>query len=88
LSLHARIPLRAPINGDQACQIRNLVVVKREDGPGKFLLPSGNVILAGFTGITDAELAFAKSNGSAALINKLRAAGFHPTTDPRRSSIL
>ena len=26
-------------------------------------LPSGKVILAGFTGVTDAELAFAKSNG-------------------------
>ena len=88
LSLHARIPLHAPINGDQTCQIRNLVVVEREDGPGEFLLPSGNVILAGFTGITDAELAFAKSNGSPALIEKLRAAGFHPTTNPRRPSIV
>jgi hypothetical protein len=88
LSLHARIPLRAPINGDQTCQIRNLVVVEREDGPGEFVLPSGKVILAGFTGTTDTELAFAKANGSAALIERLRAAGFHPTTNPHRQSIL
>ncbi len=88
LSLHARIPLRAPINGDESCQIRNLVLVEPENGPTEFQLPSGKVILASFTGITDAELAFAKSNGSAALIEKLRAAGFHPTTNPRRHSIL
>jgi hypothetical protein len=61
---------------------------KRDDGPQEFLLPSGKVILVGFTGITDAELAFAKSNGSAALIEKLRTAGFHPITNPRRHSIL
>lgn len=88
LSLHDRIPLHAPINGNEACLIRNLVLVEREDGPGEFLLPSGKVVLVGFTGITDAELAFAKSNGSAALIEKLRAAGFHPTTNPLRHSIL
>jgi hypothetical protein len=88
LTLHDRIPLHAPINGNQTCQIRNLVMTEREDGPQEFLLPSGKVILVGFTGITDAELIFAKSDGSAALIERLRTAGFHPTTDPRRRSVL
>jgi hypothetical protein len=79
--------LRAPINGEPDCQIRNLILVEREDGVQEFSLPSGEVILVGFTGITDTELAFAKANGSPALIEKLREAGFHPTTSPHRQSL-
>ena len=86
-SLNDRIPLRAPINGQPDCQVRNLVLVEREDGPQEFSLPSGEVILVGFTGITDAELAFAKTHGSPALIDRLRVAGYHPVTDPSRASL-
>jgi len=46
-SLHDRIPLRAPLNGNADCRIRNLVLVEREDGPQEFSLPSGEVILVG-----------------------------------------
>lgn len=88
LSLHDRIPLRAPLDYRADCQVRNLVLVEREGGPQVFSLPSGEVILVGFTGITDAELAFAKKHGSPALIEKLRTAGYHPVTDPRRPSII
>jgi Suppressor of fused protein (SUFU) len=87
-SLHDRIPLRAPINGDHDCQIRNLVLVEREDGAQGFSLPSGEVILVGFTGITDTELEFAKVNGSDALLEKLRPAGAHPVTNPHRQAVL
>lgn len=85
-SLHDRIPLRAPVNGRSNCEVRNLVLVEREDGPQEFSLPSGEVILVGFTGMTDAELAFAKLHGSPALIERLRTAGYHPVTDPNRHS--
>ena len=88
LSLHDRIPLRAPLNGQPDCQLRNLVLVEREDGAQDFALPSGKVILVGFTGITDAELAFAKANGSGALVDQLRSAGFHPVTNPHRQSLI
>jgi hypothetical protein len=88
LSLHDRIPLRAPLNGSEDCQIRNLVLVEREDGAQEFTLPSGEVILVGFTGITDSELAFAKAHGSPALLDKLRAAGAHPITSPHRASVV
>lgn len=87
LSLHARIPLRAPLNGEPNCELRNLILVEREDGPQDFSLPSGEVILVGFTGITDAELAYAKLHGSPALIEKLRSAGYHPVTNPHRHSL-
>ena len=88
MSPYAHVRLHAPINGVQTCQIRNLVCVKREDGPSMFMLPSGEVQLLGFTGVTDSELAFAKSNGSLELVEKLQTAGFHPITDPHRKSIL
>lgn len=87
LPLGGHISLRAPVNGVESCQIRNLILVSWEGRPGGFQLPSGSVALAGFTGVTDAELAFAKANGSHALVEKLRDAGFHPTTNPRRRSI-
>ena len=88
LSLHDRIPLGGSLNGKPECEIRNLVLVGREDGPNVFSLPSGEVILVGFAGFTDAELTFAKSNGSPALIERLRAAGHHPITNPRRLSLI
>jgi len=88
LSVHDRVPLRGPVNGKPDCEIRNVVLVEREDGPKEFCLPSGKVILLGFTGVTDAELAFAKSDGSPALIDRLRQAGYHPITNPNRKSLL
>jgi hypothetical protein len=88
LAVHDRIPLRAPIDGRPDCEIRNLVMVDRADGAGEFDLPSGRVMLVGFTGITDTELTFAKSESSEALLDLLYAAGAHPVTDPRRRSIL
>jgi hypothetical protein len=88
LALHDRIPLRAPVNGRPDCEIRNLMVVEPEDGPKEFSLPSGKVLLAGLTGLTDSEVAFAKANGSPALLERLRAAGHHPITNPQRRSLL
>jgi hypothetical protein len=87
LSLHDRIPLRRSVNGDPNCEIRNLILVENEGAPKEFSLPSGEVLLVGFTGVTDSELAFAKTNGSPALIDLLRAAGHHPVTNPHRRSL-
>jgi hypothetical protein len=88
LSLHARIPLRGPLNGKPNCELRNLIMVEPEHIPSEFALPSGRVLLVGFTGVTDAELNFAKANGSEALISRLRAAGHHPITNPHRPSLI
>jgi hypothetical protein len=75
------------VNGKPDCEIRNLVLVEREDGSQKFSLPSAKVSRVGFTGVTDAELVLAKSNGSPALIDRLREAGCHPITNPSRTSL-
>jgi hypothetical protein len=88
LSLNDRIPLQAPLNGDGACVLRNLIMTEAEGIPGEFQLPSGKVILAGFTAISDDELKEAKQTGSAALIDRLRVAGFHPVNDPHRRSLV
>ena len=87
LGLNDRIPLRAPLNGEAQCALRNLVMTEAEGIPGEFQLPSGKVILTGFTAITDGELTEAKQHGSPALIDRLREAGFHPVNDPCRRSI-
>jgi hypothetical protein len=59
-----------------------------EDIPAEFQLPSGKVLLTGFTAISDAELKEAKQRGSAGLIDRLRDAGFHPVNNPRRRSLV
>jgi hypothetical protein len=87
LGLNDRIPLRAPINGDPACVLRNLVMTEPEGIPTEFRLPSGKVLLTGFTAISDEELNQGKQSDSSSLIDRLRVAGFHPVNDPRRRSI-
>jgi hypothetical protein len=88
LAVGDRIPLRAPINGDPACVIRNLVLSTPEGIAEGFSLPSGKVSFASFTGISDAERDFAKTAGSPRLIDDLRAAGHHPVTNPQRKSLI
>jgi len=53
-----------------------------------FQLPSGKVLLTGFTAISDEELKEAKQIGSPGLIDRLRVAGFHPVNDPHRRSLV
>ena len=87
LDIGTRIALRAPINGEEGCLVRNMVAVEPEGSPAGFSLPSGKVKFLAFTGATDAEIEFAKQNRSATLIEALRAAGYHPITNPRRPSL-
>ncbi len=88
LEFQDRIPLRRPINGSPDCEVRNLVVSEREEGAPHFQLPSGKVTFMAFTGVTDNELVFAKEHGSPALLERLRAIGAHPITDPHRRSAI
>jgi hypothetical protein len=68
--------------------LRNLVVTKAEGIPDEFQLPSGKVALLGFTALSDPELAEAKASSSESMIDRLRAAGFHPVNDPERPSLV
>ena len=81
-----RIPLRAPINGDPTCVLRNILIsFVGETWPG-FSLPSGAVRFLTLVGISDAEVFFAKTAGSDALAAALSAKGCS-VTDTRRQSL-
>jgi Suppressor of fused protein (SUFU) len=82
-----RIPLRAPINGDQACVLRNILVsLAGETWPG-FSLPSGEVRFLTLVGVSDAEVAYAKTGGAGALAAALSVKGYYPVTDTPRQSL-
>lgn len=88
LGMHDYIPLGFGLNGDPDCVLRSLLVAPAEQVPDGFSLSSGKVRLAGLTAVSDAELAYGRTAGAEALIDRLRAAGHHPVNDPRRASIV
>jgi len=87
LGIGDRVPLQESIDGREDGLVRNLVLTEAEGIAAGFTLASGKVLLPSFTGITDAEAEFARANSSEDLIKRLRDAGHHPATDPRRASL-
>lgn len=83
-----RIPLNASITSDFESRLRNLIITKPSHYHASFVLKSGKVDFLHFMGITDAELAYAKSNGSDVLVEKLKEANVYPLTDPHRGSVI
>ena len=83
-----RIPLRAPINGDEACFIRNVLVTHAPDRWPGFAVPSGFVRLLTLTGATDAEIAYAKATSTDRLVETLRITNCYPVTNTGRASLL
>ena len=88
LSEGDRIPLRAPINGDPACSIRNVLVTHASDYWPGFTLPSGPVEFLAMTGATDQEIDFAKMEGTPSLVAALKSNGYYPVTDAVRPSLI
>lgn len=88
LGVNDVVPLGFGLNGDPDCVLRSLVLTTAEQIPESFTLPSGKVFLAGLTAVSDAELAFARKFGAKPLIDRLRAAGYHPVNNPARASIV
>jgi hypothetical protein len=87
LDTHDRIPLRAPINGNESCHLRNIILMEPTHFPATFQLPSGGVRFLSIAAVTDGELAEAKATSSERLLDRLRAAGHLPVNDVRRTSI-
>jgi len=83
-----RIPLRESVAVDRVSELRNVVIAYPTHYASSFSLVSGRVDLLHFIGITDAELAYAKQNGSDSLVQSLKDAEVYPLTLPARSSIL
>ncbi len=87
LAFHDVMPLGHPVDGSAESLIRTMILVA-PDSPQGFVLPSGQVALAQFVGITDAERDFAAEFGLEHLTDKLRNAGHWPQTLPGRDSVV
>ncbi|MGE5326957.1 MAG: suppressor of fused domain protein [Deltaproteobacteria bacterium] len=81
-----RIPLQAPIDGNQSL-LTWCLVVPPAGYPPEFQLPSGRVTLLHIVGVTDAEIRFAGEQGYPALLRKLSPSGY-PVTDASRDSVV
>jgi len=89
LDLYDRIPLHEPLNGDEKCILRRLMVTETAAYPG-FDTPAGHVAIRSLTAITDTEWFFAKDGEKEAgvLVERLERSGHHPINDPWRASLL
>lgn len=87
LAFHDVMPLNYPVDGSDDGPIKTMVLVESGVASG-FALPSGQVALAQFVGITDAERDFAGEFGLEHLMDKLRNAGHWPQTLPQRESVV
>jgi len=81
-----RIPLKEPIDWVDGHEVQNLMTMTAE-WP-EFTLPSGGVMFVQFIGLTNAEVEFAKANGSPAILEQLKAGGAVPVIVPDRASLI
>ena len=88
ISYGDRIPLRGPITPGKKSELSNIVVAEPKHYEPSFRLKSGHVEFLHMLGVSDAELAHAKNNGTAELVDILSAKGVYPLTDPTRRSVL
>ncbi len=88
LDSYDRIPLRGSISPEPSLLTHLMLAPPPEqsDGgyPASFQLASGTSDLLAVVGVTEAEVGFARKNGGAALVERLREAGAFPVTDPAR----
>lgn len=82
-----RFPPRAPLDGSRDSAIDAFFVVPAQGLPARVALASGGFDLLHIIGITADEHAYAKREGSQALLARLREAGIGVITDPARRSV-
>lgn len=82
-----RIPVGGPIDPDTLSELRHVVISQPDHYPSQVQLDSGKFDFLHVTGVTDAEIAYAKANSTNDLIELLKANGVFPVTDPMRTSI-
>ncbi len=87
IGLHDRIPIRAPIDGRES-GLRSLMTIRPSACLDSFSLPSGQVSLMQFVGITEAEADHARDQGSDALLARLAGADAIPVTRLGRGSVV
>ena len=81
-----RIALGGPLDGSADCLLRNVLLLAHPHLPAQAELDSGKFDLLLCVGITDAEMAFARSQGGDALAQLLTHNDYLPVTNPKRIS--
>ncbi len=81
-----RVPLGGSLDGTPGGPFSWVVVEREGDGPA-FDLPSGNVDLLMLVGVTEAEVAWARTRQHADLVAALRAQPGWPVTDAARPRV-
>lgn len=84
LSLHDRIPLGGPVDGNAGTPVTHVILHAPESYPNSFQLPSSKVEILQFIGVTDEECDLARSEAFDALRAKLLSEGNFPATDLHR----
>lgn len=81
------VPLGRSVDPEGNSPLRNLLIVPPDLQATRFELDSGTVDLLLCVGITDTEHQYALDHGSDLLLERLKAAGAWPATDPGRASV-
>ncbi|NNM84705.1 MAG: suppressor of fused domain protein [Phycisphaerales bacterium] len=81
-----RIALGGPLDGSADCLLRNVLLLAHPHLPAQMELDSGKLDLLLCVGITDAEMAFARSQGGESLGQLLAHNDYLPVTNPKRAS--
>jgi hypothetical protein len=82
-----RIPLGGPIDATPGGALTWALVEAPDHMAPSFELPSGRVDWLLLVGATEREVAFARSRDQRALLERLRAAGCWPCTQPQRDDV-
>jgi len=82
-----RVPLRQPIDAHSS-ELSYLLVAPPDDPSRTFHLESGRVVVYTLVGVTEVEAGFARDQGGERLLEKLKARGAYPVTDPQRHSVI
>lgn len=84
LQCHDRVPLRSPIDGKHDTIVTNAILHEPVHYPSTFELPSGQVQILQFIGVTDDERDFARDHGFEALRDRMSNEDTFPVTKTKR----
>jgi len=88
LAFHDIVPLSQAVDGSKSGMMKSVVMIQPEHLDQSFQLPSGQVALAEFVGLTEGEARFAGQFGFQMVGDKLRVSKEFPMTIPTRKSVI
>lgn len=82
------VRLGVPVTDEVECQLTNFIALQPTNHPKEFALVTGKVEFLQMIAITDDEADFAEKKGHELLAQKLKDAGYLPSINPNRSSVV